>query len=99
MSEGNNQKQSQKRSKRRRKNKGGGAKTGQFWGEVEKLPEPKDTVRITKDPAAVIRSLGRPPLNGHEQIAEHYFEAVYQRSVTLASALAAAGDLIDPDEL
>lgn len=89
----------QKRSKRRRNKKNSGAKGPQFWGEVEKLPPPKETVRITKDPAAVIRSLGRPPLTGHETISEHYFDAVYQRSVALASALAAAGELIDPEEL
>jgi hypothetical protein len=46
-----------------------------------------------------VRSLGRPPLQGHETIAAHYFEAVYDRSVVLAGALAAAGDLIEPDEL
>lgn len=94
------QKPTQKRNKRRRKNKNSGAKGGpQFWGDSTKLPEPKETVRITKDPAAVVRSLGRAPLSGHEVISEHYFDAVYERAVGLASALAAAGDLIDPDEL
>ena len=95
-----NQRPAQKRNKRRRKNKNQGAKGGpQFWGDPAKLPDPKETVRITKDPAAVVRSLGRPPLSGHETISEHYFDAVYERSVALASALAAAGELIDPDEL
>jgi hypothetical protein len=56
-------------------------------------------VRITTDPAAVVRSLGRPPLSGHHNVAEHYFTAVYERAVTLASALAAAGDLVEPDDL
>lgn len=93
------QQNQQKRSKRRRTKKNSTTKSTQYWGEVEKLPAPKDTVRITKDPAAVIRSLGRPPLTGHETISEHYFDAVYQRSVALASALAAAGELIDPEEL
>ncbi len=88
-----------KRSRRRRKGKGIGAKVDQFWGDPAALPIPPETVRITKDPAAVIRSIGRPPLSGHETISEHYFEAVCQRAVALASALAAAGELIDPDEL
>lgn len=88
-----------KRSRRRRKGKPGGPKADQFWGDPDLLPAPPETVRITKDPSAVLRSIGRPPLSGHEAIAEHYFEAVCQRSVALASALAAAGELIDPDEL
>lgn len=54
---------------------------------------------MTDEPAAVPRSLGTPPLPGHEQIATHYFTAVYDRSVTMAGALAAAGGLIDPDAL
>lgn len=42
---------------------------------------------------ATVRSLGAPPLAGHETIAEHYYEAVYQRSGVVAAALlAAAGD-------
>jgi predicted TIM-barrel enzyme len=47
----------------------------------------------------VPRSLGPPPLPGHENAAEHYFAAVYDRAVTTAGALAAAGGLIDPDAL
>jgi hypothetical protein len=99
MSGNDGQNQGQKRQKRRRRNKGSAAKAVAFWGDAEKLPAPKETVRITQDPAAVIRSLGRPPLHGSEQIAEHYFDAVYERAVTLASALAAAAELVDPDEL
>ena len=56
-------------------------------------------MRITQEPAAVIRSIGRPPLTGQETISEHYFAAVYERAVSLSSALAAAADLVDPDEL
>ena len=99
MSQQNQPAGSAKRSKRRRRNKGSGAKAAEFWGDATRLPPPKETVRITKDPAAVIRSLGPPPLHGNERIAEHYFDAVYERSVMLASALAAAAELIDPDEL
>lgn len=70
-----------------------------FWGDPEKLPEPRPDVRITEDPAAVPRSLGTPPLPGQEKVAEHYFAAVYDRAVGVAGALAAAGGLIDPDAL
>jgi hypothetical protein len=70
-----------------------------FWGEESKLPEPRTDVRISDDPAAVPRSLGAPPLPGHEAIVEHYFAAVYDRAVTLAGAVATAGGLISPAEL
>lgn len=71
----------------------------QFWGEAERLPSARTDVRLTNDPDAVPRSLGPPPLPGHESIAAHYFGVVYDRAVTTASALAAAGGLIDPDAL
>ncbi len=88
------------RKKRRRKNRQNLAKQVEvFWGSPTDLPAPADSVRITREPAAVIRSIGRPPLPGHETIAEHYFQAVYERAVSLSSALAAAADLVDPDEL
>jgi hypothetical protein len=70
-----------------------------FWGDPSTLPEPHGDVRMTTDPAAVPRSLGPPPLPGHEMAAEHYFAAVYDRAVTTAGALAAAGGLIDPETL
>ena len=70
-----------------------------FWGDQSKLPPARTDVRMTDHPAAVPQSLGQPPLPGHETIAEHYFGAVYDRAVTTAGALAAAGGLIDPDAL
>ncbi len=66
-----------------------------FWHGSAPLPESNERIAVTEDAAAVVRSLGPAPLSGRETIAEHYFEAVYQRAVTIASALAAAGDLID----
>ena len=51
-------------------------------------------IRVTPDPTSTVRSLGKPPLNGREMVAEHYFEAVYQRAVAMAGALAAAGGLL-----
>lgn len=76
-----------------------GAEIVAFWGDTEQLPAVRTDIRITDDPAAVPRSLGRPPLPGHEQIAEHYFAAVYDRAVATAGALAAAGGLIDAESL
>ena len=70
-----------------------------FFGDPTLLGEENTTVQITVDPAAVPRSLGKPPLPGHEQIAEHYFAAVYDRAVATASALAAVAGLIDHEDL
>jgi len=68
-----------------------------FWGDVALAEREEPPVYITGDPAAVVRSLGSPPLSGHETVAEHYFDAVYERSVGLASALAAAADLLEEE--
>jgi hypothetical protein len=70
-----------------------------FWGEGEKLPEPRTDVRISAEPAVVPHSLGPPPLPGHETLAMHYFTAIYDRAVMLAGALAAAAGLIAPEDL
>lgn len=70
-----------------------------FFGDPAKLPSAPESLRITEDPAAVARSLGPPPLPGHEVIAEAYFTAVYDRAVSLAGALGTAAGLIGPDEL
>jgi hypothetical protein len=88
-----------KRRNRKRRNRSTAKATAEFWGDPEDLPEPRDDIRITRDPSAVVRSLGRPPLPGQEQASEAYFAAVYARAVGLASALAAAGELIEPEEL
>lgn len=71
----------------------------EFWGDPAQLPETETGVHITDEPAAVPRSLGTPPLPGHEQIAANYFAVVYDRAVATAGALAAAGGLIDPTGL
>jgi hypothetical protein len=90
-------------SRGRRKGGGRGQQQRQegvaFWGDPAALPEVRADIRITDDPAAVARSLGPPPLPGHDVIAEHYFEAVYDRAVMLAGAVATAGGLITADEL
>ncbi|MFP4149244.1 MAG: hypothetical protein ACLFV0_07125 [Nitriliruptoraceae bacterium] len=70
-----------------------------FWGDGALLPELQRDVRITDAPAAVPRSLGPPPLPGHEVVAEHYFRVVYERAVGIGGALAAAGGLIDLDRV
>ena len=91
--------QNRRSNGRRRKNKRKASiDPADFWGNAESLPAEELNARITTDPAAMVRALGRPPLSGHHNVAEHYFAAVYERSVALASAFAAAGDMIEPDE-
>lgn len=87
-----------RRGNRRRKNRKP-PDPEEFWGRPDTLPEPSANIRITTDPSAVVRSLGRAPLSGHHNAADHYFAAVYERSVQLASALAAAGGMIETEEL
>ena len=104
MSRDGNNGNGRRKSKRNRRGRGrsGAAATartaGDFWGDADKLP-PIDSVTLTSDPSAVVRSLGRPPLAGHEAVSEHYFRAVYEQAVMLAGVLATAGDLIDAEEL
>lgn len=70
-----------------------------FWGDPAQLAElGSERATITANPSAVVQSLGRPPLSGHQNAAEHYFVAVYDRAVNLAAALAAAGNLLETDE-
>jgi hypothetical protein len=69
-----------------------------FWGTDEGGDEPISAVRATDDPAAMVTSLGRPPLHGHEVAAERYFEAVYDKAAALAIALAAANGLLERED-
>ncbi len=70
-----------------------------FWGDPEKLPGADPKITITSNPAAVVKSLGRAPLSGQQNASEYYFGAIYERAVGLGAALAAAGNLIETDEL
>ena len=71
--------------------------TRDFWGSFDDLPEGDAKVRPAGDPASVITSLGSPPLVGHEQVAEHYFRAIYERAGGLAFAIAAGNGIIAED--
>ena len=69
-----------------------------FWGTVPEKEAPVAVVRPLQDPTALIKSLGAPPLPGRETIAQYHFELVYQRASALATALAAASNLLAPDD-
>ena len=80
-----------------RRGGGGGQRSGAapraLWREVE-LPEEPEPIRPATDPAALIRSLGSPPLRGQGGAAEHYLTAVVERAATVATALAASAGLL-----
>ncbi len=46
------------------------------------------------DPTALLRSIGVPPLRARSDMAEAYLVAVAERAAGLATALAAAADLL-----
>jgi hypothetical protein len=69
-----------------------------FWNGAAGDDEPLALVPSPEDPAAMIRSLGPPPLPGRETIAEHYFAAAYDKASRRARALAAANGLLDLSE-
>jgi len=66
-----------------------------FWGTDEAEEDAPPAIRPPEDPAAMIKSLGPPPIPGYETVAEHYFDAVYDKAAALAVALAAANGLLD----
>jgi hypothetical protein len=83
------------RNRRRRSRKG---RSLDVWRPVPVLDDP-DPIVPAADPAALLRSLGAPPLHGQGAVAEHYLAAVVDRASGLATALAAAADLLAaPDE-
>ena len=69
-----------------------------FWNGAGDGGRTAVLVRSPEDPAAMVRSLGPPPLPGRETIAEHYFTAVYDKAARRARALAAANGLLDLSE-
>ena len=65
----------------------------EFWGDPSRVPEVEEALTHAPNVRAVLTSLGRPPVSGHETAAEHWFSLVYERAAFLAGALAAAGGL------
>ncbi len=64
-----------------------------YWGDATSLPVRNDYILESKDPTAVIRSLGKAPIPGKNSAPELYFEVLYNRATGLAQALAFAGAL------
>jgi hypothetical protein len=64
-----------------------------LWRPVPQLPVPDPIVPST-EPAALVRSLGHPPLAEQSVVAGHYLAAVVERAAILGTALASAGGLL-----
>lgn len=71
------------------------AKPLDLWRPVPSLPPPAP-IRPSPEPAALVHSLGPPPLQGQGTVAEHYLAAVVDASANLAVALATAAGLLAP---
>lgn len=84
--------QSSKRKQQRRR-RSPAARSAELWKPVAPLPEP-EPIEPAADPAALLRSLGEPPLQGQGVIAEHYLAAAVEQAAGLATALAAASGLL-----
>ena len=72
----------------------------EFWGRP--APEeaaPPAKITPTSDPAALVRSLGDPPLAANPAAVEHHLAVIYEEAVRAATALAAANGLLaGPDD-
>lgn len=68
----------------------------EFWRVAPKVAAPTRITPAT-DPTALVRSLGRPPLD--HPGADRYLASVAQRAAGLATALAVAADILaDTDD-
>ena len=68
---------------------------GEFWRIAPKAAVPARITPAT-DPTALVRSLGRPPLE--HPGADRYLASVAQRAAGLATALAVAADILATTE-
>ena len=87
------------RASRNRSNRRGRDRGNAFWGDPDRLPDSITDLKLADEPAAVVHSLGPPPLQGREAIAEHYFTLVYDRITMVSGAVAGAAGMIEVDDL
>ncbi len=71
------------------------AGTAHLWKAVPSPSRPAEVTPAT-DPAALMRSLGRPPLD--QAGADRYLAAVAERAAGLATALAAVAGILATDD-
>jgi hypothetical protein len=83
-----------RRGRRRKPN----SQAGGLWRQAPPLDEARP-ITLAKDPAALVRSLGTPPLQGHGALVDYYLATVVERAAGIAAALAAtAGVLHEHDD-
>jgi hypothetical protein len=68
-----------------------------FWGTEHAEDDAGTVIEPSDYPTALIESLGPPPFPGGA-VAQHYFDAIYERAAALAFALATAAGLTATDE-
>ena len=77
----------------------GPSRSRDFWGPdlAEQSTTTPTPIRPSDHPTALIESLGTPPFPDGE-VAQHYFDAVYERAAALAIALATSAGLSETPE-
>ena len=92
------QRQGQQRRRRGRRRSHGGTRPSDLWRRPPPLDDPEPIIPA-RDPAAVLRSLGTPPLQGHGALVDYYLATVVERAAGVAAALAATANLLgQPDD-
>jgi hypothetical protein len=85
------------RRRRGRRRKPGG-QAGGLGRQAPPLDDPRP-ITPAKDPAALVRSLGSAPLQGHGALVDYYLAEVVQQAAKIAKALAfSAGVLHEHDD-
>jgi len=98
VSEQQQPRQAQQGPRRKRgRRRPAGSRGGDLWRQPPPLDEAKPIVPAN-DPAAVVRSLGTPPLQGHGALVDYYLATVVERAAGVAAALAATADLLGEPE-
>ena len=87
------QRQGAQRRRRGRRRSHGANRPSDLWRQVPALDDAQPIIPA-KDPAAVLRSLGTPPLQGHGALVDYYLAEVVQRAASVAAALAATAGLL-----
>jgi hypothetical protein len=98
VTEENKQQASKSGSRRRRgRRRTPGPRPAELWRRPPPLDDPEPIIPA-KDPAAVVRSLGTPPLQGHGALVDYYLATVVERAAGVAAALAATANLLGDAE-
>ncbi|MBV8980696.1 MAG: hypothetical protein JO086_07325 [Acidimicrobiia bacterium] len=87
----------QARRRRRGRRRSHGQRNAELWRQSPPLDKPAPIIPA-RDPAAVLRSLGTPPLQGHGALVDYYLATVVERAAGVAAALAATAGVLGSAE-